>query len=424
MRAPELPAILGGPKTVTESPPHFPWPRTTEEIRRSVLAQLERTISIRDGSDVFERFGGAFAAEHGRKHWSLYNSGRSALFCAYQAFGLEPGDEVVCPAYTFHGTVTPMLLTGARPVFCDSGEDGNIDPSEIERAITERTKAIVVTHLWGIPCDMERITAIAKSRRLRLLEDCSHAHGAEIGGRKVGTFGDAAVWSLQAQKTLAAGEGGILLTDDADIHTRTLLFSDSHQRTPAAVDRGHSLHPYLGTGAGLKLRPHPLAIAMVEPQLRHMEELLKQRNIFVTYMMDMLRKYDCLKLPETEGKQPSWYALVAQYDPARANGLPQRHLHEALLAEGLLEVKRPDPRSTGDIHALPIFRNPEEVFPALYKEAPAKPEHRFPRAEKFSAHALQLPVGSSEAEWPMTEKYVAGIRKVLEQTRALAEKLL
>lgn len=137
----------------------------------------------------------------------------------YAGCDLQPGDEVISPTYTFYATVTPMVFTRAKPVFADRKEDGNIDPWEIEKKITDKTKAIVVTHMWGIPCDMDTITAVAKKHNLRLLEDCSHAHGAEFDGQKVGTFGDAAAWSLQGQKTVTGGEGAILLTDDEEIHT-------------------------------------------------------------------------------------------------------------------------------------------------------------------------------------------------------------
>jgi dTDP-4-amino-4,6-dideoxygalactose transaminase len=140
---------------------------------------------------------------------------------------------------------------------------------EIEKKITDKTKAIVVTHMWGIPCDMDAITVIAKKHNLRLLEDCSHAHGAKFNEQKVGTFGDAAVWSLQGQKTVTGGEGGILLTDDGEIHTRALLLGQYNKRCKQEIPRDHPLYQYALTGFGLKLRAHPLAIAMADQQFDH-----------------------------------------------------------------------------------------------------------------------------------------------------------
>ncbi len=118
----------------------------------------------------------------------------------YEGLGLGLDDEVICPTYTFFATVSPLMSTGSHPVFCDCRMDGNIDPDEIIRNITPKTKAVIVTHMWGIPCEMDVIQEICLQNNLALLEDCSHAHGASYGGKKVGTFGTAAAWSLQGQK--------------------------------------------------------------------------------------------------------------------------------------------------------------------------------------------------------------------------------
>lgn len=423
MNPSELPAILGGQKTIEAPAPHFVWPPITDETRQAVLAQLDRTISIYDKSDIFERFEGKFARYHDRKHSLLHNSGTSAILGMYFGLDLKPGDEVICPTYTFYASVTPMLITGAKPVFCDCKEDGNIDPREIEAAITDKTKAIAVTHMWGIPCDMDDIVAITRKHNLRLVEDCSHAHGAELGGKKVGTFGDAAAWSFQGQKTVTGGEGGIILTDDQELHTRALLLGHYNKRCKQEIDKSHPFYEYFLTGFGLKLRAHPLAIAIADQQFDHLEEYLHQRGEFADYMIDELKKFDCLSMPNTQDRKPSWYAFVMQYHSERAHGLPMQEFYKAILAEGLAEADRPG--STKHIHDLLLFTHPEGAFPQLYQaNSNIGQDREFPRAKMYTEQALKFPVWSSKEDWPMVELYVAGMKKILDNTRALAAEAL
>ena len=198
-------AILGGKKSVTKRPPHFLWPLINKNTERAVIRQLRDSISIYDKSGIFDEFENAFAKLHDRKYALLCSSGTLAIHSMFVADGFKEGDEVICPAYTFFATVTPLLSTGAVPVLCDCDENGNIDPEEITKKINERTKGIIVTHMWGVPCQMDRISKICKDNKLLLLEDCSHAHGAKYNGKIVGSFGDLAAWSLQGQKNITGG---------------------------------------------------------------------------------------------------------------------------------------------------------------------------------------------------------------------------
>lgn len=422
MNSLNTPAILGGQKTIDSPGPHFIWPLITDETRQAVLSQLDSTISIYDKSDIFEKFENKFADYHGRKYSLLHNSGTSAILGMYTGLDLKPGDEVICPTYTFYASVTPLLFTGAKPVFCDCKEDGNIDPNAIEEAISENTKAITVTHMWGIPCDMDKIVSIARKYNLRLVEDCSHAHGAEFNGKKVGTFGDAAAWSLQGQKTVTGGEGGILLTDDNEIHTRALLLGHYNKRCKQEIDKNHPLYEYFLTGFGLKLRAHPLAIAIADQQFDHLEEWLQQRGEFAEYMIDELGKYESISMPNANNRKPSWYAFVMQYKKEQAHGLPIQDFYQAILSEGLVEADRPG--STKHIHDLPLFEHPEKVFPHLYQANTNQSSQNYPQARSYTENAIKLPVWSSKEDWPMVEAYVAGMKKILDNTRALALRAL
>lgn len=167
---------------------------------------------------------------------------------------------------------------GVKPIFVDaSPETGNIDSSKIARAITSKTKAIIVTHMWGVPCEMEEISDICRKNGIILLEgkhwlftcdmchgwihaliDCSHSHGASINGKKTGTFGDGAAWSIQGDKVLSGGEGGVSLTPYSEVYYRQLLHGHYNKRCKSEIPKDHPLQDFSITGAGLKNRAHPL----------------------------------------------------------------------------------------------------------------------------------------------------------------------
>jgi hypothetical protein len=172
-------ALLGGPTTVTQDGPHFRWPPVTATTTAAVTRQLHDSISLYDRSGVIAELEGALESYHGRAHAVLASSGTAALHAMYAAT-LRPGDEVIVPAYTFFATVTPLLHLGVRPVLADCDANGNLDPAYVQSRITSRTRAIVVTHLWGIPADMAALGDLAQAGGLHLFEDASHAHGAQV----------------------------------------------------------------------------------------------------------------------------------------------------------------------------------------------------------------------------------------------------
>lgn len=405
-------ALFGGPPTLADPPPHYRWPPVTAETRAAVLEQLETALSIKDRSGVIRRFEQRFADYHGRRFALLTNSGTSALFAVFEGLGLQPGDEVLCPEYTWFATASAMMYTGATPVFCDCGQDCNIDPAEVEARLGPRTRALVVTHMWGKPCAMDRIAALCADRGLALVEDCSHAHGATFRGRTVGTFGTAAVWSLQAAKLVAAGEGGILLTDDENVYARAQLQGHYNRRCEQEIDAGHSLYRFWQTGFGQKLRIHPLAAAIAEQQFGHLEEWLAQKRAHARYMCQQLKDLPLLHLPANDHCEPSWYVFALRYDHARAGGVTVDEFVEALHAEGLAEVDRPG--LTGPVSRLPLFREPEVALPRLYRNSGPLPDHPggLPVARAVYDSILTLPVWATAGDRYWVERYVDGIRKV------------
>jgi perosamine synthetase len=240
--------------------PSWPPQSYRERVAERVAGYLARggALSVPDGSGPIAELEGAFSRWLSAPHVLAVNSGTSALYASFHAVGVSTGSEVVVPAITFHASVTPILHFGGTPVLADvDATTGNLDPDAFERSITPRTKAVVVTHLYGVPAPIERIVTIARARGIAVIEDASHAHGATIDGRAVGTFGDAGVFSLQENKLAPAGEGGILVTRHRHLFERALVFSQFGARLEALTDP--ALRRLVATGLGLKLRLHPLA---------------------------------------------------------------------------------------------------------------------------------------------------------------------
>ncbi len=402
-------AIHNGKPVIATDFQHYIWPRITKKVEAAVMQQLHQTLSIYNRSGIIEEFEQAFAIYHGKRYGLMSNSGTSALFSIYEGLNLQRGDEVIFPTYTFLATASPIIYTGAIPIFCDCKEDGNINPDEVEAKITAKTKAIMITHMWGIPCDMDPLLEIAQKHGIPLLEDASHAHGAKYKGRTVGSFGLASAWSLQGQKIISGGEGGIMLTDDKEIYYRATLQGHYNKRCKQEIDPKHPSYSFSLTGLGQKLRSHPLAVAIINQQFSHLEKWQAQRNKYAARFIEHFNRYPFLSMPNTEDREPSWYAFTMQYNEKLANGVPLKRFQEALHAEGLVEADRPG--STKPLHDLPLFTSPHVAMPRLYDEF-IKQKGSFANAEKYCQNALKIPVWSFADEKYIVEAYIKGICKV------------
>ena len=188
----------------------------------TALLGAVRRGAVLQGPDV-KKFEDDFAAYIGVRHAVGVSSGRAALYLALQALDLQPGDEIIMPAYTFH--IVPLVIHayGLKPVFVDVLPGScNMNPDQIEGNITPRTRAILATHMYGQPCDMERIAAIAKDRQLYLLEDCAHALGTRYGGRRVGAIGDIGLFTFALAKNMPCFGGGMITAKDDAIYQRLM----------------------------------------------------------------------------------------------------------------------------------------------------------------------------------------------------------
>lgn len=227
--------------------------------------------------DDFEK---AFAAYCGTTEAIAVSNGTVALHLALVALGIGPGDEVIVPDLTFVATANAVRHAGAKPVFVDVERDTLcMDPRLFERAITRRTKAVIPVHLYGHPADMDRIDAIARARRIAVLEDGAEAHGATIGDRRVGSFGRCSAFSFYANKLITTGEGGMIATSDSELaaHLRYL--------------RDHAMsktRKYFHTEIGFNYRTTNLQAAIGLAQLQRVDELLaKKREIFERYAKNL-----------------------------------------------------------------------------------------------------------------------------------------
>lgn len=199
-------------------------PKLAGNEKKYVLECLESTWISSKGKFIKE-FEQKFANYLGVQHATTVSNGTVALHLALVALGIGPGDEVLVPSLTYIASVNAITYTGAKPVFIDSLETTwQMDPKDLKRKITPKTKSILVVHLYGHPCEMDEIMEIAKSNRLFVIEDCAESFGSKYKGQHTGTFGDIATFSFFGNKTITTGEGGMVVTNDETLYDRALHF--------------------------------------------------------------------------------------------------------------------------------------------------------------------------------------------------------
>jgi perosamine synthetase len=277
--------------------------RVTDTLRAGWLSEGA-------GVKAFEQ---RFAEAFGLPHAAAVNSGTAALHLAMLGCGAGPGDEVITTALSFVATPLAAMYTGARPVFADLEPNSpNLDPADVERRITPRTRAVIVVHYGGLPCDMEAFEALADRHGLSLVEDAAHAVGARRHGRPAGSFGRYAAFSFQAIKLLTTGDGGMLVSRDAEDHARAMrqrwFGIDRAGRTPSP----HGEADFDITELGFKMHMNDIAAAM---GLAHLEgaaaELERRRELNARYR-DALADVAGLTLPAepSDAESACWLFTV------------------------------------------------------------------------------------------------------------------
>ncbi len=294
------------------------------------------------------RFENDFARWCGVAHAVSCCNGTAALHAALLALGVSEGDEVIVPTLTFVATVNAVKMCGATPVFVDSQADTwNMDLKCVERAITPKTRGIIPVHLYGYPVDMEILLGIARPRGLFVLEDAAEAHGAKVGGKKVGTFGDAGVFSFFGNKILTTGEGGIVTTNDEELAGRIRLIRSQGQDP----DRR-----YWFPIVGYNYRMTNIASAIGLAQVERADEHVRARTEIETWYRKRLAATPGVRLQKEEDwATPVCWLFTACFD----DSWPPRDVIMQELATRGIET-RP---VFYPIHTLPPYRSGNRSFP-------------------------------------------------------------
>lgn len=249
-----------------------------------------------------EAFEGEFAHFVGAKHCVGLNSGLDALTLGIRALGIGKGDEVIVPSNTYIATVLAVTENGATPVFVEPDACYNMDADKVEAAITSRTKAILVVHLYGQAANMGKITAIAKEHGLRLLEDCAQSHGACYDGQMAGTFGDVGCFSFYPTKNLGAfGDAGAVVTDDPEIAHRVHMYRNYGSEVK-----------YHNEVEGVNSRLDEIQAALLRVKLSHLDELNAERGDIAERYLQGIHNSAVILPPEREHTNHVYHQFVVR----------------------------------------------------------------------------------------------------------------
>ncbi len=317
-------------------------------------------------------------------------NGTAALRGALAALGVRPGDEVIDPAFTFIATVNAVVTVGAVPVFAEVDDTLGLDPADVDRHITERTAAIIVVHLENVAADLDALLPIADRHDVAVIEDTAQAFGATYHGRALGTFGALGAYSLQQEKNITAGEGGLLVTDDERLYLRATRYSDQDGQfvTSYMSERGDDLtEPF----AGENLRMGELAGAVAGVQLRRLPEILGRMRAGKARILDVIGEAPGLvrrRLPAPEGDGGSsitWF------------------LRDATTAKRFAALRRDEGVPAAQMYrGRPVYLNPavraRRTAAGHYPTAREYGPGLCPQTEALVSRSLIVPVGASYSE--------------------------
>jgi len=249
------------------------------------------------------QFEQALAKYMGARYALAVTSGTAALHCALTGLGVGPGDEVILPAWGWYACYNAILMTGALPVFAETDESLNIDPGDLEKQITARTRAVMVLHLYGCPADMDRIMAVADKHKIRVLEDAAQSVGGQYKGKRLSAIGNIGMFSFQISKTITAGEGGAVLTNDPALFERAVRFQDLGMLRP-----GHK--EVLGAAGmsgfvGLNYRMNEMTGAVMCAQLRKLDTILERFRSNARFVRERIADLPGIRLrriPDPDGE--------------------------------------------------------------------------------------------------------------------------
>jgi dTDP-4-amino-4,6-dideoxygalactose transaminase len=369
-------AIHGGPKIRERL---FPGYRVIGlEEKEAVAKVLDSGMLSRYLGCWHDDFYGGEQVRALEKEWEQYygvghavavNSCTSGLYCAVGAIGIGMGDEVIVSPYTMSASATAPLIYNAVPVFADIEEAFYcLDPASVEARITERTKAIIVVDIFGLPYDAERINALARKYGLVVIEDCAQAPGARYRDKYAGTLGDIGVFSLNYHKHIHSGEGGIIVTDNADLAEKMRLIRN-HAESVVGAKGATSLVNMIG----FNYRMTELEAAIARTQLRKLDGLLETRQNNCAYLTQRLAEIPAIEPPKVrDGCTHSYYKHACKFN-ADMTGVDRNVFIEAVKAElPATELRESEGVLIGCGYVKPIYLEP------MYQHQIAYGTNRFP----------------------------------------------
>lgn len=268
------PAILGGkPAKERPDPPMYPGGMMIDEEEEQAVLDVLRSKRLfryygpQPGPSKVAELEEAFAAHMGTRYALAVTSGTAALICGLQGIGVGPGDEVIVPAYTWIASPGAVVAVGGVPVLAEVDQTLTLDPRDVEAKITPHTKAIMPVHMRGTPCQMDPLMDVARRHGLQVIEDAAQADGGSYKGRRLGSIGDVGCFSLQFNKIITAGEGGMVITNDEQVWKRAVMFHD-------VIGGLRNRFPENEILWGINFRMPELLAAVMLVQLRRLDGLL------------------------------------------------------------------------------------------------------------------------------------------------------
>lgn len=346
--------------------------QTIEEDDIQAVVDVLRSDYLTTGPKIAE-FEKMVADYVGAKYAVAISNGTSALHATCFAAGIKPGDEVITTPLTFAASANCVLYCGGTPVFADvDPKTYNIDPEDIRRKITDKTKAIIAVHLAGQPCDMDEIHKIAKEHHLLVIEDGAHALGSVYKGKKVGTLSDMTTFSFHPVKPITTGEGGMIVTDKEEFYQKMMLFrSHGITRDENLMTRNDGPWFYQQLDLGYNYRITDIQCALGCSQMKKLDRFLARRKEIVAHYNEAFA--DCenivtpYQLPETES---GWHLYIVQ-----VKNCDRREVFEALREHGIAV----------NVHYIPVYMHP------YYQEHGYKDVH-CRNAEEIYSHIISLPL--------------------------------
>jgi len=408
-------AITGG-KPLRKKP-FTQWPIATKTEAAALKEVLESTLW---GGQPFPgkqaaAFAAKFAALHTAKYGQCVSTGTIAIQAALKAIGIKPGDEVIVPAYTWEGTVGPVLLLNAVPVFVDVDPDTYcLDASLIEKAITPKTKAILPVHLGMRFADMDEILRLASEHNLKVIEDCAHAHGGMWRGKGAGSMGDLGAFSFQTSKLITSGEGGAVITNNLEymelvqsyINAGRASVSDKFKKR--IIGFNYRLGEFQAAVLGAQLKRLPKEGAIRQKNMKHLEKRLQK-----TPGIGLLK-------PDPRITRLAPYGYVMKYFSAQLKDIPRAAFVAAMQLEGV----HCDGLFYEPVYKSSLFPVDPTDFPALSwnRERPfdLRTAYSCPESEKAAYHeAVWFPHQHFLGPEKDVDDIVDAIHKVLENIEDL-----